>query len=448
MAKLEDSRVSLSQGLAYSLPISVTVFLLYPVQILLAGMYAKYFGLSLTTIAAIVFAARLFDAVTDPLIGYFSDRYRIRHGTRKPWVVVGCISLVISSYFLLVPPENVSAFYFLGWYFAFYLSWTMVDVPHYAWGGEIATNSQEKNRIYSLRAMCAFVGALIFAAVPLLPFFEGNSFTPETLKWSVIASATVIIPALLVCTKCAPDGRESVNPRKVNIRFCVKAILRNKPLLILLGACCLIGLSFGLWVGLTYIFVDTYLHLGDKLPLIFALSSVSALAVSGLIYNISRYFEKTQICSFAIISSSLAMGGHALLNPGSGALIVLVVLSCSAYIGNAIYNIMMPSMLSDIVDYGAWKFGVEQGATYFSLYLFLVKITVGIGSAFGLWLIGVYGFDASGSIHSHHNIFGLRLGIAYIPAVLYLASLFFVVITPINANRHKIIQKRLAARIQ
>ena len=228
--------IRLTQGIAYASPIVVTSFLLYPVQIILAGMYAKYFGLALTTIASIVFAARLFDAVTDPVIGYLSDRYRNKTGTRKPWVLVGSLCLIASSYLLFVPPTDVTAWYFLVWYIVFYLAWTVVDIPHMAWGGELTNCSHEKTRIYSVRTLCQFSGLLLYTLVPMLPYFAGEGFTPETMKWSVIGSAVIILPTLIWCLRATPNGRPSAVSPKESPNTLLVTLMNNKPLLILLEA--------------------------------------------------------------------------------------------------------------------------------------------------------------------------------------------------------------------
>ena len=64
--------------IAFAMPLIGVTLLLGPVIAVLGGIYAKYYGLSLTSIAAVILAAKLFDAVTDPLIGYYSDRWRLR----------------------------------------------------------------------------------------------------------------------------------------------------------------------------------------------------------------------------------------------------------------------------------------------------------------------------------------------------------------------------------
>ena len=91
-------------SLIFSLPVVGVMFLYGPLGII-QGIYAKYFGFSLTTIAIVFMIARLFDAVSDPLIGYLSDRYYQRNGSRKRFVLLGAILLFTSSYLLYVPAD-------------------------------------------------------------------------------------------------------------------------------------------------------------------------------------------------------------------------------------------------------------------------------------------------------------------------------------------------------
>ena len=447
MDKLANNHVPLAQGLAYSLPVIVTCFLFYPVQMLLAGIYAKYFGLALTTIATIVFAARLFDAITDPLIGYCSDRYRARTGTRKPWIVTGSVLLVICSYFLWVPPSDVNVVYFLGWYFAFYLAWTIVDIPHLAWGGELTTCGHEKTRVYSLQVLCRVFGGLLFTAVPFLPFFASTGFTPETLKWSVLASSVVVFPLLVLCVTLAPNGRASIKPKKESFRLLYHAIIQNKPLLILLAGYFLISLSYGMYIGLSFIFADTYLGLGDKFPMIFSISLFASFAGAWVPYKLSIVLDKAKIYGVAVIVSAMALISAAFVEPGVASFIPFTVLTSLIFSCNAVLQVIVPSLLSDIIDYSSWKFGADRAATYFSTYLFLQKTNVGMGGAFGLALIGWYGFDATAVTHTQESILGLRLAIAYAPALLMISALFLISKLPINERRHAAIQQRLASRI-
>lgn len=443
-----DGTVSSFQSMTYALPVFVSGFLLYPVQLLLAGMYAKYFGLTLTTIASVVLFARLFDAITDPLIGYFSDRYRTQKGTRKPWVVIGGLGVVVSSYFLFVPPDHVSVSYFFGWYMALYLAATIAEIPHISWGGELANSSKQKSKIYSIRAACVYCGLLLYASIPMLPIFEGEGFTPETLKWSVLASAVIIIPVLVMCVKFTPNGRSNLDDRNDTARMLIDSVVKNRPLLILLSGFFLITITVGMYLGLMYIFVDAYLGLGEKLPLIYTAGLVLGVIAAGAVYLVSETVEKVNIYTAAVIFTGIALGGGGLISPGDDALLFFVILTGIFTFCNAVINVVVPSIMSDIADYGAWKFGKNRTATYFSAYSMMSKTCIGLGISLGLGLAGLFGFDPAAVTHTKENIFGLKLAFAYIPAILVFASLILVIKNPINARRHRIIQRQLDRRVQ
>ena len=180
-AKAGSSPQTLSpdQYLAYIAPVMTVMLLLAPMGVL-KGIYAKYFGVSLTTIAMVLLISRLFDAITDPLIGYWSDRHQAKAGTRKPFIAIGGVLFIVSSYYLYVPVDpntvdastSVSTAYFVIWFLLFYLAYTLFEVPHIGWAAELARSSKAKNKIYSLRNLSTLLGMLCFYFVPFLPFFS------------------------------------------------------------------------------------------------------------------------------------------------------------------------------------------------------------------------------------------------------------------------------------
>ena len=167
--------------LSYCAPASTVIWLAAPIHIV-QGIYAKYYGFSLVTLASIVLLARFFDAITDPLIGYYSDYYHRRIGTRKPFVVIGSLLLILSCYFLYVPvggdvqdgPGKVSVVYFTLWFMTFYLALTLFEIPHGAWASELTLTSADKSKIFSLRNAAGSLGMVFFylgVSFPCCVFF-------------------------------------------------------------------------------------------------------------------------------------------------------------------------------------------------------------------------------------------------------------------------------------
>ena len=438
--------ISVSQGLAYACPTLVTTFLVIPAGIILPGIYAKYFGLALTTVATILLAARLFDAVTDPLIGYFSDRYRARSGTRKPWVLIGGLGTLVSGYFLFVPPADVSAQYFLIWFLIFYLAWTLFEIPHISWGGELTNVSQEKTKVYSLRAACVFLGSLVFYGIPLLPFFETTEISPASLKWSVFLAIIVMLPLLFLCLKTVPDGQQPVLQNKDAGAPLLRSLMSNKPLLLFLSAYFIGGVGMGMWMGLIFIYIDSYLGMGVKAPFIFLSGTVFGFLSLRVWQLLAHQYGKKAAMATGMLVVVIGVVLTGLPIPTDRLLFFLVVDMCLISLGTASMYVLAPSILSDIVDYGTWKFGTNRSATYFSLYTLITKANIGIGASVAIGIAGWYGFDPTEVTPSAQSVFGLRLAISYLPAFIILLCTAIILVFPIHARRHQVIIKSLARR--
>lgn len=466
MSKKTSESQRFYQSLAYSLPILGFSFLIGPINIL-QGIYAKYFGLSLTVIASVIFIARLFDAVSDPLIGYLSDRYQQRTGSRKAFIFTGGLLFILSSYFLYVPlgytpsevggvdsSSSVSAAYFLVCFLAFYLSWTLFEIPHLAWGSEISSTTAERNKLYSLRALMVYVGTALFFVVPLLPFFETSEFTPQTLFWSVMLGAILTLPLLFYCVKNVADGTpladrpKTPNSSNKGERTIWRMVLGSRPFLLFLGAFFLAGAGAGMWMGVSFIFIDVYLNLGEKLSVAYLLSiGISVLAV-GLWYGIANKAGKSIAWGLGMLLVALGYIGTGYVAPGESGWLPLLLCMVLIYGGMTATVTLAPSLLSDIIDYGTWKFGQDYAASYFSIYTLVFKANIGVGTALGLAVAGMYGFDPASAIQSKEALFGLRLSIAWLPALMTVIAIGFIVLTPINTRRHNILRRALQRRAQ
>jgi Na+/melibiose symporter-like transporter len=436
---------------------------LYGAMPLLQGIYAKNFGLALTTIASVLLIARFFDAVSDPVIGYCADRYYARRGNRKPFIVVGGMLYIVASWFLFVPfgfdPEqghtSVSAGYFLGWYLAFYLGFTLFEIPHMAWGSALAKDSREKNSIYGVRSFFLILGALLFYSVPLLPWFETTEFTPQTLMWSAIVAGIFMLPLLYLCIKYVPS-RQLLSPvgsgsgrvfKKDMPREVLRAVFTNKPLLVLTAAYICVGFGSGMYLTLLFLFVDSYLNLGAHYALFYVISYGLGLPALKLWVVLAGPWGKQVALMTGMVLVVIGTIGIGLLSPESTGWLELLLCMTLVTVGYSAFVVMVPSLMSDIVDYGTWKFGTDRAATYFSSYTFMNKAAYALGSALGLAIAGWVGFDPTQTSHNESTIVGLRFGIAWISAGFIALSIFFIAIIPITTSRHAIIRRRLNSRL-
>ena len=158
-----------------NLPLSM---LLSPTAASLPNFYLEYSAVPLGGLATATLIARLFDGITDPLIGFLSDR----SGRRKPWMAAGAVVVAGGAWFLYNPGPQDGLGHLLAWYLLVTLGWTLVEIPHTAMAAELSADYHERSRIALWRQLLRFLGGILFMASPLLIGSGDTAFTPETFR--------------------------------------------------------------------------------------------------------------------------------------------------------------------------------------------------------------------------------------------------------------------------
>ena len=441
------------KALAYAIPSIGMALMLGPMAVL-GGIYAKHFGLTLTAIASVMLFARAFDAITDPIIGYYSDQWRMKTGSRKPFIFIGAILLAPCSYFLFAPGGEVSIGYFAAWYFAFYLALTLFAIPYTAWINEFTVDTKEKTLVFSMNAIVAMLGGAIFFAIPLLPFFPSTEITPQILQITVIIGAILLLPGLMIALKIVPDGprpeplppAENLQSTTVRVIEVVRAMTSNKPFVLFVMTFMCLGIGFGMYGGMFFIFVDSYLDLGEEYAKISLWGmGFGALAVP-IWYRLTLLLGKRKAWLTGMTIMMTVFICITLLSPEGSGFYSLFALNMMMVFGGGSMTVIAGPMLCDAIDYGRLKDHVERNAVYFSIFSLLTKMQGAIGGALGMGIAGWFGFDVLASQQTASGLMGLHLGVAWLPAFCVVMAMFFIAIMPLNEERMVLIRQRLAAR--
>lgn len=449
--------------LYYGLPVGAISMLHGGPLVVLQSIYAEFFGLSLAVIATVVLVARLFDTVSDPIIGYWSDRYYAKKGNRKPFILFGSLVFIVGAYFLFNPVKNVNGIYFLFFILLFYLGYTLFSIPHYAWGNDISGDSKSSTKIYAVRASFMYFGILLFYALPQVPYFESTEFTPQVLRWAVFLAAVLLIPSLYFNLKNVPGslgrsffdgdickGHSPQDKKDSDVGLFVLwlNVKHNEPFLIFLSAFILWGVGIGCWGGLLFIFINSYMDMGEHFSLAALISVGGSLMSVKLFSRLAMNRGKIFAWVISSLMTTVSIFLMLLLDPKDPNLFLLVVIMLMAYLGSISFMIFAPALLSDIVDYGTWKFGGNFAGSYFSLFMMVAKANDAIGVALGLTIVNSFGFSLSSPNNEFNSVWGLKLAAIWIPAVLFLLSVFIIRKIPITTHRHAIICRALARREQ
>lgn len=443
----------------YAAPALCLAIMSGPSNSIIQGIYTRDFGLKLSDIATFIVIARLLDAFTDPLIGFLSDRTRAVMAGRKGWLVLGmCVSLG-AIHFLYLPPDNVTPSYFFVAFTLCYLGWTLVEIPHLAWGAEITESYDDRSRIFSVRIGFLFLGMFIFLSIPLVMaawerFVTGTPIHGLTTEYSASTlhvafwTVAILFPlTMLGAVGLVPRGTQAVlalAPAHSGIRALVDMVRYNKPLRLFAGVFLLCGIAFGMQIALAYLHLGSYLGLASRAPTIYVVCYPLNIIGIPIWLHVAKTRGKHVAFALGTALSGLLFLVLGFLEPGEWAFPGYFFTFALLQLCTAAWMALPQAILSDISDYGTLQSGEDRSATYFAFFVFFNKCFTGLGGAVGFATAAYFGFDPANTHHSAAAAFGVKLVMGFLPAGLVLVAAGILLRFPIDRRRHDVIRQRLA----
>ncbi len=171
-----------------------------PIAIYLLPLYSGSLGLSLATVGLIFTIARVWDLVTDPIMGIVIDRYGSRWGQYKHWAALAIPMVMLAVYKVFIPnPGDVTAFYLGVWMLVLYLGFTMLNIAHNSWGTFLANDYDERSKLFGWREIFIIIGMIFVLAIPATMDFFGESSTPAKVAGMGLF-CLILFPITVVAT--------------------------------------------------------------------------------------------------------------------------------------------------------------------------------------------------------------------------------------------------------
>jgi GPH family glycoside/pentoside/hexuronide:cation symporter len=429
---------------AYILPAFVIALPTIPVYIHLPVLYGTELGLGLATTGIILLIARIFDTITDPLIGWLSDRFNYRGAHRKPWIAFGAIIAGIGLFKILNPPVAVNAEYLLIWSVVLYGGWTMVAVPYLAWGAELSTNYYERTRVTSWRegvGLLGIVGAGVVAAVfTTLGYTEQESI--GAIAWLAITAGVIVLPLLLYLVPDAELGRKSkTKSSPSNILKGLRSLAANGPFVRLLSAWFLNGIANGIPAALFFIYLEHALGAGpDERPIFILTYFVAAISAIPIWLKLSRRLNKHRTWCWAMSLACVAFATVPFIPAGSFSSFAIVCVVTGMGLGADLA--LPPAIQADVVDYDRWRNKQERTGLQFALWGMSTKLALALSVGIALPVLDIFGFDANSA--EQDSFTALIMIYAVVPIVIKIAAIFVVWNFPLTPKKLVVIQHRLS----
>ncbi|MFV9506190.1 MAG: MFS transporter [Oscillochloridaceae bacterium umkhey_bin13] len=416
-------------------------------------------GLSPGAAGLIVLLSRVWDAITDPLMGVLSDRTRSRLGRRRFWILVGAVPFGI-IYFLLwwVPPfgETGRFFYYLAVILAFNTIYTVVNVPYTSLTAELTPDYDERTTLNSFRFAFSIGGSLVAGVLHgiFITSFcaDPTSCLPAESRQGYMLSAAIFgVVMIFPFLWCVAGTHERYTPpatasAPMPIGQQLRLAVRNQPFLFVIGIYLCSWMALQVTQNVIGFYLTFYLRRADMFPIVLLAVQGSAMVFLFIWSAVSRRIGKQVVYYIGMCFWIAVMAGLFFLGPDQ--ITLAIVLGALAGVGIATAYLVPWSLLPDVIDLDELNTGERREGIFYGVMTFTQKTCVGLGIALTLQALEWYGFnrDLLPGQQPESALLALRWMIGPVPTVLLIIGMILVYRYPLTRERHDAIRTELEAR--
>ena len=433
--------------------------------------YSNVFGLSLADAGMLMLITRLWDAVSDPMMGILADRTKTRWGKYRPYLLFFSLPFAVCGVLLFTTPENGKTVWAYITYIMMMTVYTGINVPYGSLLNVMTADSDEKSVLSSYRMFFAYAGSFIALGVwePLCNMFdktrvavegaEGGlasiSTNPEAWQHAMIVIAACCFILFILSFLMTKEYVKSEST--VSVGKDLKLLLKNKPWWILVGAALASNL-FNTVRGTTaaYFFAD-YLQKSVELAPQWAF-----LVSAGIFLSIGEIANMVGVVLAVPLSKNLgkkstymlsmaALAGLSVvfffLPPTAGGYWAMLGLQIVICVFSGVMSPLIWSMYADVADYTEFKEGTSSTGLIFSSASMAQKFGGALGGSAVMWLLAAFGYNTiAGAVQTETAIMGLRMLMSFVPAAIAALAVFIVWFYPLTKKKMEGVQVELAEK--
>jgi GPH family glycoside/pentoside/hexuronide:cation symporter len=440
----------LNKRIAYALPAFALAVVGIPIYVYIPKFYTDVVGVQMSILGGLILGVRVFDAVSDPVIGFWSDQTRTRFGRRRPYMALGSIALAVSIYLLFNPPDRSPTFE-MWWFgillFSIFLFWTLVEVPYESLGPEITFDYHERTTLFGIRDGAMIAGTLVAASSPLLvatAFGLTADASGERAKffWIAVMYCPMVIGFCLWCVLAIRERPQVVTAGRPGLWRGIRQVMQNRPFLILLISFTVASFGSNLPATLILYYVEYVLQSAhaDLFLVLYLVTGV--LFLPGWVL-LSKRVGKKRTWILSMVVNTGAFIGVFFLGPGDTWIYGILVVVSGIGLGA---TIAIPSaMQADVIDYDELISGQRREGQYIGIWSIAKKLAAAVGVGAALSLLGAAGYESRVE-QSEAVLLSLRVMYALVPSLCNMAALLIVFAYPITRDVHQHILEAIAER--
>lgn len=391
-AASRTERLSRVDLLVFSSPVILFQAIELAWRTYLPAFFSATLALPIAGVGVLLLAARLFDGMVDPFIGWASDRFPTRFGLRRPWMALGAplVSVGAVGLFWAVPGTSIATL--AAWSLVFHLGYTLIATPHGGWGLELSRDVHERVRVMGAKVWVAMAGMIVTLVLPSLlerGFGLGRAAQMGALGAAILLLAPITTMLVLrrIREPDAPSAQRVINPFAL-----FASMLRTQEMRRILMLYGLVGTADAASAGTFLFFVEQAMALPGWGSTLMLVQGAVPLAMLPFWARMTRRFDKRRVLLAGYGWQALIAPLALLLPAGSLAVLALWLVARSLTFG--VDYMLLRAMVSDIT-----RREVEQGQRWassrYALFNVTLRLSMGFGVAAGLGTLGWAGFEPS-----------------------------------------------------
>lgn len=392
-----SARLSWRTLFCYGAPLAPAYFVYMSVTVVYMNFATDVLLLAPGVIGTVFFASKIWDAVSDPLIGYLSDGTRSRFGRRKSWLYASALPLAALTWMMWSPPATLVGGGLLAWVVVsvvgFYTAFTLYAVPQMALGVELDPSPHERSRVFGARQVALTLG-MLGAFLIATPMIIGHPEARANAGWLSILGGGMAALAILLCTPGLPRERaDYVGRGAENPVAAVRDVLRNRHARLLLFVYFIEVFGIGATSAMTPYLLKYVTKAADYVGIVFLFYTLPAFLAIPFWVWLGRRYERHRLWLVAMGLQAIGYGSIVFQDEGRLALMIFSSImngfagACGQTLGYAIKG--------DVIDYDELQTGERKEGSYLAAWNLAGKLGTGLMIALSGWALQASGFVAN-----------------------------------------------------
>jgi len=420
-----DVKLSVKEKVGFSVGDMAGNFVYQSVVLLLAFYYTDVYGLDAATVTSIFIFVRIFDAVTDPLMGVLIDRNNSRWGKYRPFLLFLCVPYAVVSVLVFTVPDlgiEGKTIYAYVTYALLMLLFTATNIPYFALGSVMTSSVKERVSLNSYRFVAATGGGLIITAC-VLPLADllGNGDKALGYQQAMLVMAILSVVLFIICFSSTTERVKPINNDNRGFIRNVKQVLKNDQWR-LLGLAVLVLVSAQTVKATSAIYYITY-YAEDAATMVawfLSIWMIGGMLGSALANKLTIVMcKKNAWVLLCVISALLSVFTYFV---AASAFYLIFIIQFFVGFFNQMMAPLITSFMAEVTDYGELKNKNRQDAVIASFTLSSLKVGLAIGGASATYLLSVYGYQSGGVAQSEETISGILTIFTLVPAIGFIIT--------------------------